>query len=268
MNIDLYIRNIDNSKLIGSGSNKKCFDFGDVVLLKYRCSDDFVEYEFNNIVGVKDRLDKLSVNAFKIIDYKFDNGYFYVLESKVNGYPIQECRGNSKYEFNSEDEANLYYERSHMSVLNYITRLKQLNNISILDKFFSDYVAIMESGLIVDPSKTSNFLFDGKKVSFIDLNCYENASSYGVNDIVYYMLYVIGWSVSFDASMDEVLEISFYLESIYKKILSICDKYGYKLGSTSFGKSCGDLISDRVSSFISYSKSIDDYNNMVCVNTK
>ena len=268
MDIDLYIRNIDDSKLIGNGSNKKCFDFGDVVLLKYSCSDDYVESEFNNIIGVKEKLDGNPVNAYKILDYKFDNGFFYVLESKVNGYPIQEYKRNSMYEFDSVDEAVLYYNLSRVSVLKYIERLKQLNNISILDKFFSDYVAIMKSGIVVDPSKTSNFLFDGKKVSFIDLNCHDNASSYGVNDIVYYMMYVISWSSSLDASMDEILEISFYLESIYKKIISISDFYGYKLGITSFGKTCDDLISSKIDSFVSYSKSIDDYKKMVKMNTK
>ena len=142
MDIDLYIRNISDSRLIGNGSNKKCFDFGNVVLLKYRCSDDFVSDEFNNIIDVKKRLDGLSVYAYKILDYKFDNGYFYVLETKVKGTPIQQYRRNTKYDFCSCDEALIYYNESCNYVFNYIERLKQLNNYCILDIHIQDLILV------------------------------------------------------------------------------------------------------------------------------
>lgn len=46
-----------------------------------------------------------------------------------------------------------------------------------LDKFVSDWIAIVEAGLQIDPSKCENFFYSGTNISFIDLNLRNGSSN-------------------------------------------------------------------------------------------
>lgn len=236
MDINYCIDNISPLKLLGAGFEKKCYDFGDVVLLESRfLSSNQILDEEKKILYIKNILDRVDVNSYKIYDYKVIFDKVYVLVSKVKGVSLQD---------NSVGIDSSIY----------ICRLKELDNFCILKKFIIDYMNIVDSGLSVDPSSPNNFLFDGECIHFIDLGLSNNIDK---KYICFYILHSIINNYC-DFSAAEVEVISFYINDIYDKLCSIYISLGYTSDMYSFspnGRIC-DYIDRKINSFKVKTKSI------------
>lgn len=234
MDINYYIDNISDDKLLGDGFEKKCYDFGDVVLLESRyLNSNQVLDEKKKVLSIKSILDRIKVNSYKIFDYRIISDKLYVLVSKVKGDSLQDTRIGI--------DSSIY-----------INRLKELDDFYILKKFVIDYMNIVDNGLSVDPSSSSNFLFDGECVHFIDLGLFNNVDR---KYICFYILHNI-INVYCDFSDDEVEVISFYINNIYNKLCSIYISLGYNIDMYSFspnGKIC-EYIDKKINSFRKYAK--------------
>ncbi len=222
MDIVSYINGISDNRLIGKGYEKKCYNFGNVVLLESRyLTKKNIDDEVENTAKVKSVLDSIDVNSYKIYDYKIYNDKFYILESKVFGDALQSI------DFDND-----------ISV--YIDRLKVLDNIDILKKFVSDCFLILDNGLNIDFGMPSNFLFDGNKISFIDLGVGDN--SIDRRYVCFYILHNLIFTYSDVNCDDDISKISFYIHSIYKKLVLVFKDLGYTEEMYSFSPN-GDIMS-------------------------
>lgn len=224
MGIDFYINNITDDKLLGKGFRNKCYDFGNVVLLqsRYLSSNEF-ESCLEEVSGVKDILDRIDVNSYKIIDFKILNDRLYVLESKVKGVSLQD----TGVSINSSL---------------FINRLRELDNYVILKKFVSDYLTLVDNGIYIDPGTPNNFLFDGNCVGFIDLGL--SCDTFDKKYICFNILRNIMYTYCIINDSSEVDIISFYIDSIYNKLCSIYMELGFD--STMYSFSPNGLICDYI----------------------
>ena len=156
--IDKYIEIIKNSSLIKKGSNKVCYIFDDVVLLK----GSFVNNGEEDIIR-KNKLDKLydnGVNVCRVLESKIINNEKYELQERAKG----------------EELFHLYAKPTKEEQLHFLKTLDSLSkqDISFFEEFLVNWNKILEMGFDVDPSKSTNFFYDGKSISFIDLNITNN----------------------------------------------------------------------------------------------
>lgn len=153
MLIDDFI-NSKKDNVQSGGSNKQCFVFDEYVLLY----GSFREEELKKEMTISNNLKKVGVALIPTLEYKIttpvgQNGY-------VKGYMLQSrANGDWLYSRNMKNE-------------DYKKRLKQIANMDHdkLNKFIADWLAIIDAGLQVDPSKCENFFYSTKGISFIDLN--------------------------------------------------------------------------------------------------
>jgi len=158
--IEKYIDLSKNMDHCGSGSNKKCYVFDDVVLLK----GDFVNPEAFSIK--KEKLDLLKnngVNVCSILDNAIVDGVRYELQERAKGEElfnyslIRSSEGHQKY----------------LSILDSLSK----QDISFFKKFLEDWYMILKMGVDVDPSKSTNFFYNNDSICFIDLNLIDNIES-------------------------------------------------------------------------------------------
>ena len=151
MLIDKFITTEKNTTK--GGSNKKCFLFDEYALLY----GSFKEEELQKVIKISNVLEQKGVAILSTLEYKVD------VPPNELGY----ARGYSLQRRASGDE--LY--RRGMTEEEYTARLKEIVKMDPekLDKFISDWLAITEAGLRVDPSKCENFFYSEGKISFIDL---------------------------------------------------------------------------------------------------
>ena len=156
--IEKYIEFSKKMDPIGSGSNKKCYVFDNVVLLK----GDFVNPESDLIK--KEKLDILKnngVNVCRILDNLKINDIRYELQEKA--------KGNELFNFNLVRNPS-----GHQRFLETLDSLSK-QDISFFKKFLEDWYNILQMGFDVDPSKSTNFFYDGESICFIDLNITNNS---------------------------------------------------------------------------------------------
>ncbi|MCQ2599448.1 MAG: hypothetical protein MJ187_03675 [Alphaproteobacteria bacterium] len=154
MLIDNFINLQNNSVDTARGGNKKCFLFDDYALLH----GNFKETDLKQQIIIGNKLKNDGVNICPILEYRIDGpidnfGY-------VSGYTLQpRAIGDCLY-------------RHNMQITEYKKRLKQIAQMDLkfLDKFISDWFAITNSGLMIDPSKCENFFYSDNGICFIDLN--------------------------------------------------------------------------------------------------
>lgn len=160
--IDYFI-NLKQNNYNGNGSNKKCFIFENYVLLYGSCKEE----ELKKLIKIGRGLEQKGVAILPTLEYKID-----VPQNELGytkGYFLQK-RAEGKELYNTKMSEEEYKER--------------LNEISCLsteqmDKFISDWLAISEAGLVIDPSKCENFFYADGKISFIDLNLSCRSKSLG-----------------------------------------------------------------------------------------
>ena len=144
-----------------NGSNKECFLFENHVLLYGSCKEE----EIKKVIQISNSLEQKGVAILPTLEYKIDSapnelGY-------TKGYFLQKrAQGDELY-------------RREMSEAEYKKRLNEISDMSTeqMDKFISDWLAILDDGLAIDPSKCGNFFYSNGKISFIDLNLSRKSKS-------------------------------------------------------------------------------------------
>ena len=160
MSIDTLIQSSTKDPEKG-GNNKKCFLFDEYVLLY----GSFKENELKQLIQITQALARNGIAILPTLEYKVTEppnelGY-------VRGYSLQQrAKGTELYEINTSEKE-------------YQTRLKEIAEMSTtqMDKFVSDWWSITEAGLMIDPSKCSNFFYSNGQISFIDLNLLHGTKS-------------------------------------------------------------------------------------------
>lgn len=148
-----YIKHRDPSQ---KGGNKKCYIKGSYALL----TGSFKPDEIEKAMSIEQNLIKNGVAIVPTIEYKAiegpsELGYYkgYILQQKAPG-------------------EELYLSPMETSPEAYTQRLTELTERpqEFYDKFASDWLQITQSGLQIDPSKSSNFFYTPERINFIDLN--------------------------------------------------------------------------------------------------
>lgn len=167
------ISKIEKSKNVSANKRTPCYFVEDYAIIKssIKCSDyDAQESAIKKVSKLFDD----GVNVTKIYGYlcdedtkeTFSNGDAYATSwfvmDKAKGLPLYGGINYRSYlEEDQTDELN--------KMLDYIQKLSNAPQ-SYFDKYVSDYLSIVKSGVMVDPSKKSNFFYDEKLgFSFIDL---------------------------------------------------------------------------------------------------
>lgn len=213
--INYYITETKKMTPISSGTGKKCYDFGDVVLL------ESIDMEPNEMIEKLIQIKKLGINSYEILAQKEKKGKYYILESKVKGTPIQEYYPKIISILTKEDiETNYKTERNY--VQQYLNRLKEISeNYDHLKKFVDDYFKLIELGIFVDSSKTNNIYYDDNYgYSFLDLQI----ASFTVDPkmIFHYIFYMISWCYSNIFSEEDIITEQIYLTIIINQLKQIC----------------------------------------------
>ncbi len=156
--IDKYIEASKKMDALGGGSNKKCYVFDDAVLLKGSFVNKGEEYQIR-----KERLNFLKqngVNVCTVLENATINGERYELQEKAKGKEL----------FHQEYSPTLEEQQNFLETLDSLSS----KDLSFYEKFLNDWDKILQMGFDVDPSKSSNFFYDGESISFIDLNITNN----------------------------------------------------------------------------------------------
>lgn len=155
--IDAYVSLISTAQQNGQGANKTCYLMGDYALLW----SSFKEDEMNQLIAKTNQLSSQGVAVIPTIDYKITQrnptpGWYH------KGYIRQKrAPGETLYDLPNKMSQEAYAKR--------LTELSQ-KPPEFYDKFAQDWVKIVDAGLLIDPSKSSNFFYTPDKISFIDLN--------------------------------------------------------------------------------------------------
>ena len=156
--IDKYIEIAKKLDPSGSGSNKKCYIFDNVVLLK----GSFVNKDEEDLIRQQKiaMLKNNGVPVCNILDRAVVDNTRYELQERAKGEELFPTK----------------FKLSDLEEQKYLERLDDLSrkDISFYIKFLKDWDKILQSGLDVDPSKSTNFFYDGETICFIDLNLANN----------------------------------------------------------------------------------------------
>lgn len=250
MTIDDCIKNKSDDLIIGRGAYKNCYDFNNCVLLETcHLEENDLDNYIKNLDYLKNKLDNMFVNSFKIYDYKIFNNRVYILENKVKGDFLQEVSDDYLFLRKKED-----INRTSNYIKKYINRLLLLNNKKILEKFVCDYFEILNNGLFVDASRPNNFLFDLEVgVSFLDISKLDN--EYNKEFVFYYIFKNI---IYFESNKCDFIEfdllndIVFSIIDIYFKLISVFKSLGFNKNmyiNTPNGK-MSDYLVNKIKVFI------------------
>lgn len=153
-----------------AGGNSKCAIINNYAVLKTSNIPGHDD-SFARMIETLKSLKENDVNVIPILGYgiaKFGESYYngarydkgYIVQEKAPG---QELLYLGALRDKTEEE-------KHDIVLNYLQTVSSIPQ-SHYDKWVSDYKAITDAKVMVDPSKASNFFYDSEKgFSFIDLN--------------------------------------------------------------------------------------------------
>ena len=219
-----------------NGSNKKCFLFDDYVLLYGSCKEE----ELKQLIQIGNSLEQKGVAILPTLEYKIvsepDGGY-------AKGYFLQKRAQGSE----------LYNKK--MSEEEYKKRLHEVSQMSTeqMDKFVSDWLAISEAGLMIDPSKCENFFYFDGKISFIDLNLTKESKSLGENfSRVSNVLFGLGLKTKYKTDGNDFMNILKKVSlSFLKKGMALSDiktitsKYTYFMDENKINSVMNDLSKEQ-----------------------
>ena len=167
---DSLLEHIDAADFHKSGSNSKCAIIDKYAILKTTNipghDDSFIQ-----IIKTLHQLKNEDINVVPILGYgieqtgtpfhngkRYDKGY--IIQEKAPG---KELLSPSELRDKTDDE-------KHDLIVDYLKVLKAIPQ-EHFDKWITDFKAITDEKVMIDPSKASNFFYDKKKgFSFIDLN--------------------------------------------------------------------------------------------------
>lgn len=203
---------------IKRGGNKKVRLFDDYVLL----AGGFKEDEIKKIILITNELKKRGIAIVPTLEYKIvyppnDLGY-------ARGYILQpRAKGTEIYSSGMSDE-------EHEKRLHDIANM----NIEKIDKFISDWLDIENAGLMIDPSKTTNFFYSEDGISFIDLNLNGGKTE----PLKTYFVYICGILTDYLSNFSTEKEIEYTIQII--KNVAVCFmKSGLEI------KDINDIISSK-----------------------
>ena len=176
MMIDELIKKHRETKgQIKKGGNKKVRLFDDYVLL----AGSFKENEIKKVILISQELKNKGVNIVPTLEYQIvyppnEFGYArgYVLQPRAQGTEI----------YHPDMPTDEHEQRLH-DIANMDTKK--------IDKFISDWIDIEKAGLMVDPSKTTNFFYHDDGISFIDLNLKESTKHEQLIDYFNYVCAIL-----------------------------------------------------------------------------
>ena len=220
-----------------NGSNKKCYLFDDYVLLYGSCKEE----ELKRLIQISNSLEEQGIPVLPTIEYRIvsePNNLGY-----TKGYFLQKrAQGTELYNYKmSEDE--------------YKKRLNEVAQMSVqqMDKFISDWSAISDAGLMVDPSKCGNFFYDDGKISFIDLNLASRPQSmeeqfYEVSNV----LFGLGLKSKYETDGNDFMKILENVSGSFLKkgmsldaIKSVAFKYTYFMDKSKIGLVVDNLAKEQ-----------------------
>lgn len=157
--IDYYISQISQNKLADKqGSTHSCFLFQSYALLK----GIYNKTDMPTLIEKSEELKKQGVSVVPTLDYKIESTHP-EYPNLFKGYVLQrKAKGTELY---PESFAKLSAEE-YQSRIDELAQRPQ----KFFDKYVSDWIKINKSGLVIDPSKSSNFFYTPEEISFIDLN--------------------------------------------------------------------------------------------------
>lgn len=227
INIDDFIQIAEQREADAHGSNKKCYFIDDYALL----SQSFTTEEIDKIMQISEELGKKGVNIVKTLDYKVTEqiGQTKTGNPIVKGYVLQQkAIGNALVDENNWKRDDGSYQ---------IDYFKQIDSISqegqkFFNNFVKGWIEAQKAGLMIDPSKPSNFIYSpGQDLTFIDLNL-----SNGATDMRYLareQLVVLLNSKTFNHCYPEIRQ------AVSKRLDIILEKYKIAL------KEQGIIIDDN-----------------------
>ncbi len=168
---DELLKKAESSEFNKGGSNSKCAIIDNYAILRTSNIPGHDD-SFTKMINALQDLKKKGVNVVPILGYgiielgqiydsgkRYDKGY--IVQEKAPGKELLHVRSELKHK--SEEECRKI-------VLDYIKLLDTIPQ-EHYDKWVSDFKAITDGKVQVDPSKESNFFYDEKKgFCFIDLN--------------------------------------------------------------------------------------------------
>jgi len=161
------------------GGNSKAFLIDDYVILKTsniplaeadKFPDGQVPYDI--VIAKLQELKEQGVNVVPILGYSYD-------PDKISHYDNTAFGGNKSaygkgHIIQPKADGEEMWDRKLMKEKEYVMKRTQTFANAPqehFDKFVADYKAITDAGVMVDPSKKSNFFYDKQKgFSFIDMN--------------------------------------------------------------------------------------------------
>lgn len=236
-NINYYIELAQVKTPISSGTSKKCYDFGDVVLL------ESTSPEPQEMTEILKKIKQLGISSYEILAQQEVNGKHYILETKVAGTPIQEY-GPKLNPNNTKEDVETNYEIERQYVKQYLKRLEEISkNYEQLKKFVKDYFQLNELGLFIDSSKSNNIYYDKNQgYSFLDLQI--KSFTIPTSLIFNYIFYMISWCSSNIFSEDDILTEQAYLSAIVMQLRKICIELGKNPNEFLITTSSQPLLSD------------------------
>ena len=222
MLIDNFIeRRFENDSPLKKGGNKKVRIFDDYVLL----AGSFKEDEIKKIILITNELKNNGIAIIPTLEYKIvyppnEIGY-------ARGYMLQpRAKGTEVYS-------------SDMSEEEYDKRLRDIASMDIkkIYKFVSDWLAIERAGLMIDPSKTTNFFYSDEGISFIDLNL----RKYEIKPLKTYFVYAYGILTDYLRKLDSE-NMAEYIVQIIKKVALCFMQRGMEIKEISDAISSGHFM--------------------------
>lgn len=186
------ILQVESTEASKSGTNSKAFIVGDYVILKTtniplgKGEDDFAQTPFDRVIEKLKDLSGSGVNAVPVLGYQFEvpektgrelYGRGYIFQPVAPGEELWDRKKMPIYDGSPEKKDYI------------LKRLRLLSSVpqKHYDKWISDFAAILDAGIMVDP-KCSNFFYDKNYgFSFIDLN-FERECNDKVFELVRYGL--------------------------------------------------------------------------------
>lgn len=227
--IDSIIQKSGDQEVSAKGGNKKCYLIDEYALLEGTVKEE----EIKKVIEIQYNLANKGVNLARTIDYKLlggdeDKKYkkAYILQDRAKGEPLhQEFRRSNYLKLREEEK-----KEKQDTYLNKINSLSEEDSI-FYDKFVGDWQEILKQGLIIDPSKTTNFFYEkGKKISFIDLDLNTAEVIPNMETMLMEMSVVLANSAEYITYKNEgvgnIEQINSKLSTIFGKIIDAFERIG------------------------------------------
>ena len=194
---------LKNPILIGSGGNANVYELNDEYVL--RIIKGKKEFEINEIIPIENSL--TNINYGQIVA-KTDKDYITILK-KQKGVPV--------------------YVQGKTTLEDYTYIIKKLSKLpqETFDTFIKECKTLLDNGLLIDPSKSNNFLidFDNNRINIVDVN---KSTSLPEFDYNWFFVPLVATQFINREKLRGNDVLNPYWKIIKDKILVSCKKYNIK----------------------------------------